>query len=146
MEFRNSNYAFIDSVETELIETSEGKLKLIYRGISAPNETFSPSTKHKGIFVRYVTKEEIDSGFQASTFALFKDFIFQVDRFRNGKYRLTTSDDNAYKALGLNMVDRGWYDIEVPREEIQKMWEERKPSGYGFPFPEGMKEVEEIEF
>jgi hypothetical protein len=92
-----------------------------------------------------VKKEEIESGYLVSTYALYKNYKLQVDKFENGKYHLSTGDYSAYKKLKLHLVDRGWYDIWVDRNEIEKIWEERRPA-LDFPFPEGMKTIEEIVF
>ncbi|MBI3509495.1 MAG: hypothetical protein HY064_02455 [Bacteroidetes bacterium] len=137
-------YTNYEGLECELALMRNGEFHLIYRAVECRFNNFI--LEHPGVFVLPIEKSKITNSFFLNTKAIYKNFNFEVDRFQNGKYRLSTADENAYKTLHLNMVDRGWYDIEVPREEIQKMWEERKPSGYGFPFPEGMKEVEEIEF
>ena len=142
---KNYNYSIYKGIEVEITQNPNGDFMLIFRGANPPDTTFFLAQGCKDVYNKIILRGEVTNAFSVSTYALYKNFKFQVDRFENGKYRLSTSDTKIYVALNLHFVDRGWYDIWVDKNEIQKMWEERKPSGYGFPFPEGMKKVEEIE-
>ncbi|HEU4718615.1 MAG TPA: hypothetical protein VFU15_12310 [Bacteroidia bacterium] len=141
---RNFEIALYCDQEFEITESNNEHYKLIYHGSISPGFGFYPSPKWPNIFVRQINKSDIKSGYQASTFANYKGFKFHVDRYENEKYRLTTGDEKVYAQLHLNMIDRGWYEIWVDKSEIEKMWEERKPSGYGFPMPEGLKKTQEL--
>ncbi|MDQ3142177.1 MAG: hypothetical protein M3Q56_08020 [Bacteroidota bacterium] len=143
---RNNSYTIYNGTELELTKNPDGKFMLIYRGKNPPDNSFIKANGCEDVFNKIVTESDIHNAFSVVTFALYKNYKFQVDRFENNKFRITTSDNEALGKLNLHFVDRGWYDTWVSPEEIERMWEERKPSGLNFPFPHDLAETQEISF
>lgn len=141
---KNANFTLYNGFELQLSISVNNEYKLIFRGANCPFGNFLKYSDE--VYVLPIEQAEISNAYLVETFALYKKFNFQVDRFEDGKYRLTSSENEAFEKLQLHMVDRGWYDIWVAPEEIERMWEERTPTGLEFPFPEGLEKEQEVSF
>lgn len=145
MSIRNSTYTVCNNKEFELSIDSEGNFVLYSFNDLCDGVNFHEVIGRPGLLKGNVNKTQITNAFSVSTYAKYKSYIFQVDRFENGRFRLSTDDHKVYKKLGLNMVDRGWYDTWVSSSEIESIWEERKLSGINLPFPKNIEKRKEIQ-
>jgi len=148
---RNRTYTLYKGIQVELGRDMSNNFKLIYRGSSCPFtdfvKFFSLDANGSEVFSKVIYhNEEITNAFSVTTYALYKGFKFQVSNKKNEIFQLTTGDENAYRQLDLEFIDRGYYLKWVHKSDIEKMWEERKKAGYDLPMPEGIKEVQEIDF
>lgn len=139
---RNGNFTIYNGYELQLSVSINEEYKLIYRGNECPFKGFIKYSEN--VYVLPIKESEVTNSYLVETFAIYKNFKFQFDKYENGKFRISTSDNEAYEKLNLHFVDRGWYDIWVSPEEIERMWEERKPSGLSFPYPHDLVEKQEI--
>ena len=145
MNIRNNTFTLINGNEFELSRDRYDRFVLYYRGNSCPDSTFVPIDDVDGVFKKIISDEkEITNAYSVSTYILYKGFKFQIDVEKNGMFRISTGDYQAYTTLNLDFIDRGWYEKWIPKSEIEKVWEERKPSGYDFPMPHGIEEIKEI--
>ena len=70
--------------------------------------------------------------------ALFEGFT------EEGKMRLNVRPSADVDILGAVQVDRGIYNVELPLDEVERVWEERMPY-LDFKFPEGLPTVAELD-
>ena len=120
----------------------ENQFNLIFDGNSCPFKDFIKYSD--GIFIKHIDKSEIENAYSFETLAFYKNHRFQIDKVKGSKVLITTSEKKTYEELKLDFVDRGWYEKWVSISELEKIWEERKPSGLGFPYPNDLPEIEEI--
>ena len=120
----------------------DNQFNLIFDGNSCPFKDFIKYSD--GIFIKHIDKSEIENAYSFETLAFYKNHRFQIDKVKGSKVLITTSEKKTYEELKLDFVDRGWYEKWVSISELEKIWEERKPSDLGFPYPEGLPENEEI--
>ena len=144
MEIRNGTYTVCDGKEFEISIDREGNFVIYSKGEPCQGVNFVPIPGQSGLLKGIVSLNQITNAFSVCTLAKFKEYIFQVDKYENNKFRLSTSDSKVYKELRLNMMDRAWYDIWVPLHEIESIWEERSESGLGLPFPYGLEIKKQI--
>jgi hypothetical protein len=133
---RNATYTLIDGAEIQLSRNEDGSFRLISREGLRPDLGFELYSQGKGIYFKNVSSDAVQNAFLVQTFALYGDVVWQVDRIEDGKIRLTRTDNP--NLPNVIMKDRDWFEISIPPSEAQRIWEERKISGYGLPFPEGI--------
>ncbi len=63
---------------------------------------------------------------------------------KEGKMILNVFPSDDIYILGAVEVDRGMYDVELPLEEVERVWEERMPY-LDFKYPEGLPTVAELD-
>jgi len=61
-----------------------------------------------------------------------------------GKMCLNVCPSEDVDILGAVQVDRGIYNVELPLEEVERVWEERMPY-LDFKYPEGLPTVAELD-
>lgn len=145
MNIRNYNYTIFKGNIIELFRSSDGQYYLFQREGKPLDSFFHESPQAPGVYERKVTlNKDFFVGFSCDVKALYKDCTFDVEWVRGNTAMLGTADEIAATRAGLNFVDRWDYRKEVPLTEIEKMWEQRKPSSYGLPMPEGLNSIEEI--
>jgi hypothetical protein len=145
MIIRNNVYTVFNGQEVELYKNEKGLYYLIFRGINNIENGFMPVNVIENVFVRQCKiNDEITNGYEVNTYAEYKSFTFQVDRADENRLRLTTSEAQAYNELELEMIDRGWYEKWVNKNNIDKIWNQRKPSSYGLPMPDTVEPYKQI--
>lgn len=122
--------------------SKENQFSLIFEGTICPYLDFKKYAE--GIFVKQINKSDILNAFSYQTLAKYKNYIFQIDKIKEKKVLITTSEKVAFDELKLDFVDRGWYEKWVDVSELDEIWEERIPTDLGFPYPEGLPNKEEI--
>jgi hypothetical protein len=142
---RNQTYTIFNGIEIQLTRNPDGDYKLIYRGEIPPDGSFYAAKNANNVFCKIVEKKLITNAFTVITYALYKGYKFQVDNERGDLLEIVTSNDELLKKFNLQFVDRLYYLKWVNKSEIEKIWEERGPSGYDLPMPEGLNKIEDIE-
>jgi hypothetical protein len=145
MEIRNGTYTIFEGKQFELSIDKNEDFVLYSFGETCSGVSFQKVPGRPYLLEGIVNKTRIINAFSVSTYAKYKCYVFQVDKFENGKFRLSTTDSLAFEKLGLNMVDRGWYDIWVLPSELNSAWEERRESGLNLPFPDNIERIKEVQ-
>ena len=63
---------------------------------------------------------------------------------QEGKMILNVFPSEDINILGAVEVERGMYDVELPLEEVERVWEERMPY-LDFKYPEGLPTVADLD-
>ena len=96
-----------------------------------------------------ITKDEIEK----ESYLVYKSRIWVQARGCNavfegiteeGKMRLNVRPSADVDILGAVQVDRGIYNVELPLDEVERVWEERMPY-LDFKFPEVLPTVTELD-
>lgn len=122
--------------------SKENQFTIVYEGSNCPYSGFKKYSDD--IFIKQINKSEILNAFSYQTLAKYKGFTFQIDKIKEPQVLITTSDKIAFEKLNLDFVDRGWYEKWVEISELDEIWEERKQSELGFPYPKGLPEIEKL--
>jgi hypothetical protein len=138
--------------EEELPIPEEEKPLLIYYSETqtCPFDEFIKS-KRDNSFYKVVHKKDLSNAFQIFTYCIYKGFKFKVTEFEPDStiVNIETYDINANNELKLysftDWENRPLYSDQVRISELEKLWEERKPTEFNLPMPEGLEEYKEIE-
>lgn len=145
MQIRNATYTIYKNTEYELSRNSDENFVLYYRGIDCPDKSFLVVNSTNNVFKKTVSDpSEISNAYNVITYAVYKGHTFQITKVEAGLFRLSTGDKIAYEELGLEFIDRGWYETSVNKTDLEKIWEERRPSGYDLPMPKDIDPIKEI--
>jgi hypothetical protein len=130
---RRGSYCLYEGKEFELVIEPES-CKIVFRGTKNDFiEKHNFSKYATNIYVLSLDCTNIASAYYVETFCIYNDLKFSVDKILDkGKYRILPSEETQLK---LKDSSRHGYDpvYEVSEEEIQKIWEERKPvKGFEF--------------
>ena len=148
---RNDVYTVYQGDEFVLSRDLNSKYILLFNGKQAPSSLFyqmsSFDEKGMALFARVVENDsEITNAYYVKVWALYKTISFQVDKKSNDSYQLVTDKEDVANEYGFEFVDRGYFLKYVHRSEIERMWEIRSKSNYDLPMPEGLNEIEDIDF
>ena len=73
-----------------------------------------------------VRRSEVEAAYLVTWMARYKGYVFQVDAFRDGKLVLSTClmppDE-----IGFEEVDRSVWVKRVPLDQVEQVWEEKRP-------------------
>ncbi|HTF03858.1 MAG TPA: hypothetical protein VK826_07520 [Bacteroidia bacterium] len=139
---RNATYTLYNGLEVELGSLDEYQYMLLHRGKNKPDNSFVLVSTSPDVFEKLVPKGQITTAFIVYTYASYKGHKWQVDRKENNKLRLSIGEP--VDVPGLKMISQGWYEIWADASEVDKVWEEREPSGYPLPFPENLPKYMEL--
>jgi hypothetical protein len=99
----------------------------------------TPTDLFKEIF-----KSEIKEAYRAQTWVKIRGCNAIFENLDKGQVELNVRPSNDVNILGAKEIDRGIYWAKLPIEEVELVWEERKPY-LDFPFPEGYEKNLELD-
>jgi hypothetical protein len=141
---RFGTYTKYKDYDLRLVEISSF-YRVIYDGSNCPFEDFVEYTKN--VFYIDLLKEQILNAFSIRTYGIYKGYQFDVNQLNKDEtIGIVTSDIQAYENLKLDFRDRGVYQKEVLKIELEKIWEEYSPSPLKLPMPDGLPKVRVLEF
>jgi hypothetical protein len=79
-----------------------------------------------GLYVKTVRRTEIDEAYLLYTWAQFRGKRYPVMSVQDGKYQLF-GNDSGDEEFGFRCIDHGVWEGWVSGEELDRVWEERRP-------------------
>jgi len=149
MILRHGFYTVYNTFVFELYPDGIEKFQLVFRGEECPFNDFlfqGFDAKGKRVFSKIFNKSDINNSFYVANRCTHKSFDFALINVKGDYFLLRTEDHRVAYLLDFEMVDRGVYEKYIHRSEIERMWEVRSIASYDLPMPEGLKEIEEIEY
>lgn len=107
----------------------------------------SVSNKYK----RDILISDLSNAFFVITKAIYKGEEFEVEPYIGDDihFHLATKNIALGQKLGFYKLHDGYgnpyYVGEIKKNEIEKLWEERKPSVFNLPMPKGIEIIKELE-
>lgn len=152
MIIRNGNYTNYRNKELQLLEARQEMpipfTHFILKWYDDEICPFSEFTRNEHDSIILILKrEEVKNAFSVVTKAIYNKSEVFVWAFNKTSQILTvyTSDQPLAEAFDfIRLSDR--YIKECKLSEIEKIWEERKPTEYDLPMPDGLQPVMEIQF
>jgi hypothetical protein len=149
MNIRHGIYTMYREVQVELISNNSKDFELIFRGGICPFLDFKFQTvdsKGLNVYSKIVSISDVNNSFYVTVKAYYMNVICSVINYKNDFFLLRLLDSIIGRQLGFDEVDRGVYEKYIHRSQVERIWEVRSKSSYDLPIPEGLAEVEEIEF
>ncbi len=148
MKIRFGTYTLYENIEMSITEYYghglDRELEQNHRIISYPNEygmingfRFDESNK---LFIKDILVKELKNAFFITTKGIYQQHEFNVWAYKTDtkSFILSTTESEVGEAHQfVKLSDR--YIKDVPITEIDKIWEEIKPSLYDLPMPEGLR-------
>lgn len=139
--------------EDELpIPEEEKPLLVYYNNLKpCPFDDFIES-KHNNGYYKKVFRNELSNAYQIFTFCIYQGFQFRVIEFEPDTtiVNIETYDEEANDKLSLykftDWQNRPIYSNQVKISQLEKLWEERSPSEYNLPMPEGLEQYKELKY
>lgn len=153
MKIRFGTYTLYENIEMSITEYYghglDREIEQNHRIISYPNEygmingfTFDELNK---LFMKDILVKELKNAFFITTKGIYQEHEFNVWAYKTEtkSFILSTTKSEVGEAHQfVKLSDR--YIKDVPIAEIEKIWEEIKPSLYDLPMPEGIELIKEI--
>jgi len=118
--------------------------KLIFDGIDCPLPNFIKYTDNLSYLDIPII--EITNAFFVKTICTYKSYDFDVNIMINDSHiGIVTDNKEAFEKLNLEFRDRSVYQTEINIIDLEKLWEQRMPSSYNLPMPEGLDLIKELE-
>jgi hypothetical protein len=157
MKIRNGNYTIYNENDLKIFESRSETLisdeEKIYSicyesNYDLKNEGFEKYPS-ENMFCKGVYLKELANAYQVKTMGLFNGFIFQIFNVTytiDNIVRIGTNKRNEFNSA-TNTVEenKNWYIYDIKISELEKLWEERTPTEYNLPMPEGLELYKEIE-
>jgi hypothetical protein len=130
---RNGTYAVYKGKEFRANYSGKGNFLLISKDIKDLKYGFSPDPRNKGYYVKTVAKSDLDEVFKIRPRTIYKGDEFQaLEVKKNGveipdRILLVTPNKDIGDKHGFSMRDFGMYVKEVGLDEIDQLFEIRKP-------------------
>ncbi len=159
MIIRLGTYTLYENIEMTLIEYYghglDQEIEQYHRIISYPQdygliEGFSFDSTSKR-FKKDILIDDLDNAFFVLTKAIYQGEEFEVEPYYGDEIHLhlATKDLELGKKLNFYELHDGhgkpYYLGEIKKTEIEKIWEERKPSDYKIPMSNGLELIKEID-
>jgi hypothetical protein len=129
------------------VKDDDENILLRYDGFDVPFVGFEKSTHEENVYYLKTTLHDIKQAYWVQTFGIYKGFTFELFPLNiPGKnlITITTSDKSALVKLNLTEVKKSLYATDINPIELEKAWEERRPSGFNLPMPLGISLINEI--
>lgn len=129
---KNDSYAFWRGMEYRFYRDQDRTYKLISYNDGDLNNGFAivlppPTIKRDySIYVKTVSRSEIESAYSCTTYGIYKGYQFQIVNEKDGKYFISTGDPNIGEKLGFEHIDyRDGAETWVDKSEVTGIWEDR---------------------
>ena len=120
-----------DDVKYELIGFDDNEYGLI--SFEKPNSLF-----------KKISRSEIKEAYRCQTWVKVRGCNAIFENLDNGQVELNVRPSIDVNVLGAKEIDRGIYLAKLPIEEVEELWEERKPY-LDFTFPVGYEKNLELD-
>lgn len=153
MNIRFGTYTVYRNIEMSITEYYghglDQEIEQNHRIISYPEELgmidgFSFDSISKN-FKRDILIDDLENAFYIITKAIYRGQEFNVWVYHEDRKKLTIytfNEDLGQKFQFIKLSDRSIKEVGI--NEIEKIWEERSPSSYNLPMPDGLELVKEI--
>lgn len=127
---RSDIYALYKDKEYRLVKKQDGTFRLVSED---PQDASNGFSTYYDVLIKEILRNEIAHAYLVKTYCTYKGHRFYVEQEADGKLYIHTSDSSLHKALQLEMSEPFSYEKWVPLDELDAIWEEKKPV-YGLPF------------
>ncbi|WP_143315469.1 hypothetical protein [Clostridium sp. HBUAS56017] len=113
---KNGNFCLINSIEYEFSSDMKGNCKIRTIDKSKIDESFTDKY-NCGIFSKKVNRSDIQEIYSCNTIAKIGNVSVHVDKELDNSYLVGTGSPEVAKQLGLHMVDKYYYEGEIPKKD-----------------------------
>ncbi len=131
---RSGTYAVYKGKEFGASYLGNGNFLLLSKDIKDLKYGFRPSSRNKGIYIKTVTQSDLDEVFKIRPKAIYKGDEFGVEEVRDhngieiaGRILLITTNRKIGAKHDFDMPEFGVYTKEVGLDEVDKLFEIKKP-------------------
>lgn len=129
------------------IRDDDDHVLLRFEGHSPPSTNFEESKHEKDVYYLNLSISSLNQAYWVQTYCKFKGYTFEVFPLNigvEGLVTISTKEIIAFEKLKLTEIKNGFYATDIHVSELEKLWEERRPSNYNLPMPKVIETIKEI--